>query len=245
MDISKIESARSLKASLQAAVATGELENKQQLLDRARDLGLTVTRNGADYVGLLCDSGQRFRIRFELPSTCPVLANEVETKAYAVARPSGYWIYSLIAHSRDGARKACYVGQTVNLKRRFREHLRRHRPGRCSSALIEWAAREQVEIRATVLSLVEGSQSYATQFEGYWLRLAIEAGFEAPDSHNWGRLPQPLDPVGQPNCWPTDQVLTASFSLVDLVEQEIIPIELYVASTSSEGAPQSAEDSEW
>lgn len=175
-----------MKAMLQAAITSGQIDTKQKLLERAEALGLTVTRNGRDYIGLLGPDGKRFRIRFGfscdgLPARpeCPV-----DTGAAPVIRSRGYWIYALTAHSRNGERKACYIGQTVNLKRRFREHLRRHRPGHASFALFEWAVREQAEVRATVLSWVDGDQSYASRFEGYWLRLAVEAGFEAPDAHN-------------------------------------------------------------
>ena len=145
-------------------------------------------------------------------------------------RPLGYWIYALTAHSHDGERKACYIGQTVNLKRRFREHLRRNRPGRSSYALFEWADQEQVEVRATVLTWVDGDQSYASRLEGYWLKLAVEAGYAAPDEHNWGRLPQPSSPAGQPTHWPASEVLAAAQPLRELVERGITPVELFVAT---------------
>ena len=175
-----------MKATLQAAISSGQINTKQELLERAEALGLTVTRNGRDYIGLLGPDGKRFRIRFAFAGGAFPTRPEcsIDTGAVPVIRSRGYWIYALTAHSRNGERKACYIGQTVNLKRRFREHLRRHRPGHASFALFEWAVREQAEVRATVLSWVDSDQSYASRFEGYWLRLAVEAGFEAPDAHN-------------------------------------------------------------
>ena len=113
---------------------------------------------------------------------------------------------------------------------RIWQHLRRNRPGHASFALFEWAAHEQAEVRATVLSWVDGDQSYASRFEGYWLKLAVEAGFVAPDAHNWGRLPQPSNPVGQPPRWPASEVLAASIPLPELVEHGLTPVELFVAS---------------
>jgi hypothetical protein len=221
-----------LKTRLQADISSGEINTKQKLLERAALLGLKVTRNGLDYVGLLGPDGKRFRVRFGFSDDKQSVSPKypAETSATASIRPLGYWIYALIAHSHDGKRKACYIGQTVNLKRRFREHLRRHRPGHASFALIDWAAREQVEVRATVLTWVDGDQSYASRFEGYWLKLAVEAGFAAPDAHNWGRLPLPSDPVGQPNRWPASEILTASLPLPELVEHGRTPVELFVAS---------------
>lgn len=221
-----------IKATLQADINSGRINTKRNLLERAASLGLTVTRNGRDYVGLLGPDGKRFRIRFwfesdSLPTKmeCPTVAD-----ADIAIRSYGCWIYALTAHSWDGERKACYIGQTVNLKRRFREHLRRNRPGHASFALFEWAARERAEVRAAVLSFVEGDQSYAAKFEGYWLKLAVEAHFEAPDAHNWGRLPQPENPVGQPSHWPASEVFAASLPLPELVEHGITPVELFVAS---------------
>ena len=203
-----------LKTRLQADISSGEINTKQKLLERAALLDLKVTRNGRDYVGLLGPDGKRFRVRFCFSDNTQSVSPE----------------YPLTAHSRDGERKACYIGQTVNLKRRFREHLRRNRPGHASFALFEWAAHEQAEVRATVLSWVDGDQSYASRFEGYWLKLAVEAGFVAPDAHNWGRLPQPSNPVGQPPRWPASEVLAASIPLPELVEHGLTPVELFVAS---------------
>ena len=42
-----------MKAMLQAAITSGQIDTKQKLLERAEALGLTVTRNGRDYIGLL------------------------------------------------------------------------------------------------------------------------------------------------------------------------------------------------
>ncbi|WP_374590618.1 GIY-YIG nuclease family protein [Aquabacterium sp.] len=225
------------KASLQAAIDSCQIASMRQLLDRVAADKLEVTRNGRDYLGLRGNDGRRFRVHFsfvnESRTQKPALPAPPlpESKAVCdVRRTGGYWIYALTARSSDGERKACYIGQTVNLKRRFREHLRRHRPGHASSALTEWAAREQVEVRATVLTWVDGDQSYASRFEGYWLKLAVEAGYAAPDAHNWGRLPLPSVPVGQPSQWPTSEILAASLPLPELVERGLTPVELFVAS---------------
>jgi hypothetical protein len=222
------------KASLQAAIDSGQIGTMRQLLDRVTADELEVTRNGFDYLGLRRRDGRRFRVHFSFTndSRSPRAAESprLELKMVRdVPHANGCWIYALIAHSRDGERKACYIGQTVNPKRRFREHLRRRCPGHASFALFEWAAREKAEIRATVLSFVKGDQSYAAKFEGYWLRLAIEAHFETPDIHKWGHLPQPNNPVGQPLHWPVSEVLAASLPLSELVERGITPVELFVA----------------
>ena len=53
-----------LKTRLQADISSGEINTKQKLLERSALLGLKVTRNGRDYVGLLGPDGKRFRVRF-------------------------------------------------------------------------------------------------------------------------------------------------------------------------------------
>ena len=219
-----------LKTALQSEILRGQITTKQALLDRAAALGLVITRNGRDYLGLLGADGKRFRVHFRFSANVsPALAVTPEDGAPASEiRVRGSWIYALVACSSDGTRKACYVGQTVNLRRRFREHLLRPRPGRGSYGLFQWAALEAVEVHAVVLCWVNGDQSAASRFEGYWLGLAQEAGFEAPDAHNWGRLPLPAHSAGQPRQWPTDIVAAAMQSLAKLVSAGIVPRELFV-----------------
>lgn len=141
---------------------------------------------------------------------------------------TGFWIYALTAHSQDGRRKACYVGQAARLAKRFRAHLHRKREGHGSYALFRWAEHEQVDVQAVVLTWAKGTQSNATHFEGYWLQRALNAGFQAPDVHNWGNLPRPESLPGQPELWPTDLVQARSLSLVEVVMQRVTPKVLYL-----------------
>ena len=125
-----------------------------------------------------------------------------------------YWIYALLAHStKDDQRKACYIGQTANLERRMREHLKPPRPGRGSAALFEWVAVEMAEVRVAILVRTDCDQSQATILEGYWLGLAVEAGFSVPGVHNWGRLPKPNHLEGLPTQWPVAEIMAASLPL--------------------------------
>ena len=141
---------------------------------------------------------------------------------------TGFWIYALTAHSGDGKRKACYVGQAARMAKRFGEHYRQKREGRGSYSLFRWAEHEQVEVQAVVLTWAEGTQSNATYFEGYWLQRALSAGFEAPDAHNWGKLPRPSSMPGQPENWPTELVHARSISLVEVVMQRLTPEVLFL-----------------
>lgn len=208
-----------LKSSMQAAINSGGIGDRQQLLAKAASLGLTVTRNGRDYAGFLCPNGKRLRVHFEF--------NDRPPPSHRAPKPSkndiGYWIYALLATSADRKRTACYVGQAANLTMRFREHQRRQREGRCSYALFQWAECEGVAIQAVVLTWAAGDQSNATSYEGYWLQLALKAGLEAPDVHKWGRLPKPGTLAGQPAHWPVEKVRIGSLVLGDVVDHGLMP----------------------
>ena len=146
---------------------------------------------------------------------------------------TGFWIYALTAHSEDGKRKACYVGQAARMSKRFGEHYRQKREGRGSYSLFRWAEHEHVEVQAVVLTWAEGTQSNATYFEGYWLQRALNAGFEAPDVHNWGKLPRPSSLPGQPKHWPTELVHARSISLVEVVMQRLTPKVLFLDAATA------------
>jgi len=203
---------KSKKISLQSAIDAGQTLSRRQLLERVASEGLEVTRNGSNYLGLRDADGHRFRVRFAFADDAG-LSNSVSQPNSSfelipnVSEARRHWIYALTAYSNDGLRKACYIGQTVNLRRRFREHLRRrHQSGRSSFALFEWATREKVEVSAIILAEIVVSQGQALQYEGYWVKLALEAGFIMPDIHLWGCLPRPSRLPGQPEFWPALEV---------------------------------------
>ncbi len=210
MDREATKQAAALKLSLQRAIDLDQITSREQLLSLAAAHGLTVTRNGKDYAGFRCESGKRLRVHFNFddqPAPKPTVRNSTKSKL------GGTWIYALTAESLDGKRRACYVGQTVNLRRRFKDHFLRPRSGYSSAGLVEWAASEKVDIRVTVLSWVSGNHSVRARFEGYWIRLACQAGFETPDIHRWGNLPASDNPTGQPTSWPTADIVAASIPL--------------------------------
>lgn len=233
MDREAIEHVLTLKCSMQAAIDSGEIKSREQLMGVAASHGLTVTRNGSDYAGFQCESGKRLRVRFQFNDISPKKPREQGSKLRKVT--AGFWIYALIAHSSDGERKACYVGQAADTRKRFREHFHRQREGRGSYGLFRWAEHEQVDVRAVLITWAAGTQSNATYFEGYWLQRAQNAGYETPDVHNWGRLPRPESLPGQPLLWPMAMVQTNSISLIDVVMQDLTPQILY-----SEAPPQEA-----
>lgn len=220
-----IEHALELKSSMQAAIDSGVIASREQLMRVAVSHGLTVTRNGSDYAGFQCESGKRIRVRFQFNDRPPKIPRAEPAKNSNIT--NGFWIYALTAHSKDGKRKACYVGQAVNPYKRFREHFLRRREGRGSFALFQWAAFEQVDVQAVVLAWAAGTQSNATHFEGYWLQCAQNADFETPDAQNWGQLPRPQYLQDQPVQWPTAEVQANSVSLAEVVMKGTTPQALY------------------
>ncbi|WP_191830512.1 GIY-YIG nuclease family protein [Pseudomonas fluorescens] len=230
MNREAIEQAYEVKRSMQAAIDSGEIQNREQLMIVAASHGLSVTRNGDDYAGFKCESGKRLRVHFQFNDRPPKAPRAKGRRLRKVT--TGYWIYALVAQSKDGARNACYVGQAVDLRKRFFEHLHRQREGRCSYALFRWAAREQVDIQATVLTWAEGTQSNAHHYEGYWLQRAQNAGFETPDDEKWGKLPRPESLPGQPTDWPAEKVQAHSISLIEVVMQKLTPKVLYLEGIS-------------
>ena len=203
-----IEHVLALKSLMQAAIDSGEIKSRENLMEVAASHGLTVTRNGSDYAGFQCQSGKRLRVHFQFNDRSPNVPKLKGPKPPKI---------------KDGERKACYVGQATNPSKRFREHFRSHREGRGSYALFRWAALEQVDVQAVVLTWAAGTQSIATYFEGYWLQRAQNAGFETPDSQNWGQLPRPESLPGQPLHWPTAEVQANSVLLSEVVLQRITP----------------------
>jgi hypothetical protein len=133
-----------LKIVLQGAIDSGQIANMHQLLEQVRMHGLEITRNGRDYLGVRGADGKRFRVHFSFDNhtraTAPAPRGVAE--AWPVAPSTGgltplagqtssariflqqIWVYALTASSRDGNKRACYVGKTVNLPRRMREHIR-------------------------------------------------------------------------------------------------------------------------
>lgn len=238
MNREAIEHALGLKTSMQAAINSGEIVNREQLMALAASHGLTVTRDGRDYAGFQCESGKRLRVHFEFNDRPP---KEPKGKRPRLSKATtGIWIYASVAHSKDGARKACYVGQAVNLRKRFQDHLHRPREGRCSYALFQWAAHEQVDIQAVVLTWTSGTDSKAHYYEGYWLQRAQNAGLDTPDVHKWGGLPRSKNLPGQPANWPAAEVETNSISLIEVVMQKLTPVVLYPDAGTTENGDSTA-----
>lgn len=105
-------------------------------------------------------------------------------------RIGDYWIYALIAH--DGDSTACYVGQSINLSRRMREHLKRRYDGVCSSEVFEWADEHDVPVRVVILAYAENAFDAAC-LEASWLRGAQAAGLHTPGVERWGVFPAKVE----------------------------------------------------
>lgn len=231
----------SLKTVLQQALDTGEIADIRQLLDQVRVHGLEITRNGRDYLGLRGDEGKRFRVRFSFENHAraprPARPAVREIRSASSTRLQHIWVYALTAFSHDGSKRACYIGKTVNLPRRMREHImvRNGERARGSYELFKWACVENVEVRVTVLSMMDLDWRHSFDLEGYWLKLAQQAGYETPGSDRWGKLPMPLGLAGQPSAWPWERVVLGALTLEQVAEGNSAPPALYNFSETQAG----------
>lgn len=169
------DSSREAKKILQAAIDDGTITTKPQLLACISENGWRITRNGQNYVGVLHRDGTRFRLRFEFgrlsnaqfsPAVLTELSQATMRSELRRNTVRNYWFYALLAHSEDQQQKVCYVGQTINLSRRLKEHIKvqGHLLGRSSSGLFKWAAQRSVDVRWVVLSQEKTTQRMALRF---------------------------------------------------------------------------------
>lgn len=214
---------RAISTFLQRAVDAGEISTMEQLLSQVTERGLHVVRSVEGCVTLGAGRA-RFRVRYDFSGRPQV------TRAPTVPSLNRHiWVYALTAFSRDGAKCACYIGKTVDLSRRIREHVKVLHGGRVrgSYELFAWAGAEGVEVRVTVLAVMDVDWFQSPHLEGYWLKLAQEAGCETPGADRWGRLPRPLQLQGQPCTWPCEKVALSALALDDIVERVTVPVALY------------------
>ncbi len=194
------------------------------LLEWVDEYNLTITRNGADYLGLKGSGNKRFRIRFVFNNH--TRTDSIKKPTNAASRLDGCWIYALTAYSKDYRRKACYIGRTTRLSKRFYEHLHSRRYRRGSYFLFRWASKHGVNVNAIVLAWSESGLDQWTKWanlEGYWLGLATESRIATPGVENWGRLPQDYIFTDQPKVWPEEKILKYSKPLVNIVDEGETP----------------------
>ncbi len=221
-----------MKKLIQGKIDSGEISNYSELSELVESLNLEITRNGPNYLGLKPETGKRFRVRFSFPNPTrkgsPIKLRIQDSKSDTkfCRSETGCWIYALLAYNKSRTKKACYIGQTVNLRRRFREHYKNSRIGRGSYYLFEWAKLEGAEVRGAVLSWTNEDQRTSTQMEGHWLQLAIRSGFEAPGLENWGQLPSELSQKWGPETWQEKEIDSLSMPLFEIVDSGSLPVML-------------------
>ncbi len=130
-----------------------------------------------------------------------------------------FWIYALITYSNVSNEKACYIGQTVNLMRRLKEHYKNNRVGKGSYYLQEWAKTQESNVKCVILSTLVGNQQEASVLENYWCRLAQEFGFITPNSENWANSSNADNFQGQYHSWPEESINAKIVGLTDIFEK--------------------------
>jgi hypothetical protein len=217
------KSHRDVSAFLQRAVEAGEISTIEQLLAQVAERRLDVVRSVGGCITL--KAGRKtFRVWHNFAGWSQIAQSPVLPTVN-----QRIWVYALTAFSCDGARRACYIGKTVDVPRRMREHikLRHGQQMRASSELFAWARVERAEVRVTVLAVMDIDWFQSPHLEGYWLKLAQEAGYETPGSDRWGRLPKPVQLAGQPCSWPWERVALAALALEDVAERGSAPAALH------------------
>ena len=136
-----------------------------------------------------------------------------------------FWIYALVSFSKVSNKKACYIGQTVKLARRLKEHYKNNRVGKSSYHLHVWAEMEATVVSCVVLSKVIGNQQEASVFENYWFKLAKQSGFFTPNSASWANSSNSKNFVGVYKIWPEVLINSKLIELTEIVEHKR-PIQL-------------------
>lgn len=224
--------ARPEQILVQSLVDSGQIADMAQLLAFAEENGWTRARNGEHYITLLSKTGYRFRVYFQFENNLPFANVPRKNRgssgriSRAKNRTPGYWIYGLISYGANEA-KACYIGQTTNPYKRFRDHVANRKQGYSSSGLFEWAMNNGGLVYVVLLDFVpdesngERQASLATSYEGYWLRQAIGAGYEAPLSENWGRFPvRASKAISSGASWLDQEVRAVCKAVYDVVQLE-------------------------
>lgn len=132
-----------------------------------------------------------------------------------------FWIYALIADSIESEKKACYIGQTVNLSRRLKEHYKNNRVGKSSYHLHSWARNENMNVKCVILSEIIADQQKASILENFWFGLAKKAGFETPNSDVWANSKNAEGFVGDYQFWPEERIKSILVELRKVVEEEV------------------------
>ncbi|VDC27475.1 hypothetical protein [Pseudogemmobacter humi] len=204
------------KRLLQQKIDTGSVSNfaslEQYLWRRGWEARTTTRTSKGGRAILIVRSGIDRGFQIEV---------DFLTKSLEIEQP-GIWIYALIA--RAGLEKACYVGQSKSVMRRFSEHTKRSRPGLGSDAFFVWADQRAAPVQAVLLEFSERRPSKgetaqeATNLEGAWLSAAVSVGYTTPDAEKWGRLPVPRKDAVK---WNDKEVDGIAVSLSEIINKSV------------------------
>lgn len=161
-----------------------------------------IVRETQQSLSVLHPEGKRFRVTFN-DDFGPCIGKRYARKGFCIE--GGVWIYGLIAHNKNGKR-ACYIGKSNSINQRINDHIK-SRSKKASYYIKQWAYENETEIKVILLAHAQLDRSESSFLEGYWLKLAIAAGYETPGADKWGNLPQPDHYQGMPEEWAEDLIL--------------------------------------
>jgi GIY-YIG catalytic domain len=211
-----------LKDYLQSKIDLGEITSRTELLQIASEQGWRVTRNGTDYITMQPPDANRFRLRFNFCHNNATNFNQSTKQDLAFQMPPVrstiqkrkriYSVYAFLAINENQC-KACYIGVTVDLNRRFKEHTTRKQKDRASSNFFAWVEENDAQIFYATLASVLCTQSDSLKHESHWVKLALDAGYEAPGIKRWMPNPKRWAKSGQPELWSEGKLILQPFQL--------------------------------
>ena len=237
-------SARAFKRILQADIDSGAVADHTAMFSRITERGFEVRRNGEDYVSFKDSDGLKARVYFSFENPTATRRNSLsmERRKQRHRHAVGCYVYALVAISSSSV--AFYVGQTIRLDRRMRDHLRTAASDRSSGKLFEYACEHGCDVRVAILEVVPKAAIDMHDFrlsaliESSWFLRAENAGMELPGSETWGLRAKEAKNATAP--WPLDEIVARAIPVRLVAETDVDPADYaisgYDAAMMSSGA---------
>lgn len=167
----------------------------------------------------------RVYFSFQNPLATRKKSLSLERRKQRLREAVGCYIYALVAE--HGSEVACYIGQTIRLDRRMRDHLRTAGTERSSGKLFDYAHLHGCDVKVVVLDVVPKTVvekhdfSSAALAEAEWCSRAENAGMHLPGIDTWRAKDRSARPDLSP--WPLDEILPRSVPIQLVAEKDIDP----------------------
>lgn len=213
-EIQTLQTCKKSRRFVNNLITTGRM-GRDEVVALAHELDWVIVKDFTESISIMHKDGQYLRAYFcEKPAW---LMRDPDLRSERSKVPKERWIYGLLAHADDGS-KACYIGQTANLKKRLRHHADSQKEA-TSFYLKQWAETMKCQIHVVLLAHAHISEPKCRVLEGYWLQLAMKAGYLTPAVERWGNLPKVPEYPSMPLIWPALAIEKIAQSLRLMTEQ--------------------------